>query len=319
MKIQEIAGLAGVSTATVSRVFSHHPNIRDEVREQVFAVARRCGYHPRLSARQRNIAVIAPYKSVYPVQSYVEMVLSELAHELAGRGYRIEILPQDNLEQLRRIPFCGAVGIGTDAELFHDWEARFAGPLVVVDREVPSEAREVYSVRSDEAQAMELAIGCLAENGCRRIGSIIYGLPGSGNTEIRRAGIRRALRRHGLPAADRLIRFATEEGYVEEVGKLLREEIDGLFSPGGNAGMVAAYALSLYGRSVPGDISLVASERTVFSRYATPPQTAISQDYAAQARAVADALDARLSGRDFPQRTVIPYRLIVRDSVRQAR
>ena len=49
MKIQEIARLAGVSTATVSRVFSLHPNIRDEVRAQVFAVARSCGYHPRLS------------------------------------------------------------------------------------------------------------------------------------------------------------------------------------------------------------------------------------------------------------------------------
>ena len=45
----------------------------------------------------------------------------------------------------------------------------------------------------------------------------------------------------------------------------------------------------------------------------------ISQDYAAQAKAVADALDARLAGQPFPQRTVIPYRLILRDSVRPAR
>ena len=64
------------------------------------------------------------------------------------------------------------------------------------------------------------------------------------------------------------------------------------------------------------DISLIASERTVFSRYATPPQTTISQNYAAQASAVADALDARLSGQPFPRRTVIPYQLILRDSVR---
>ncbi|MEI6423830.1 MAG: LacI family DNA-binding transcriptional regulator, partial [Lentisphaerota bacterium] len=31
MKLQEIAKLAGVSPATVSRVFSHHPNIRKDV------------------------------------------------------------------------------------------------------------------------------------------------------------------------------------------------------------------------------------------------------------------------------------------------
>ena len=41
MKIQEIAREAGVSPATVSRVFANHPNIREEVREQVFAVARK--------------------------------------------------------------------------------------------------------------------------------------------------------------------------------------------------------------------------------------------------------------------------------------
>ena len=40
MTISEIAKLAGVSTSTVSRVFSHHPNIREDVRNHVFAVAR---------------------------------------------------------------------------------------------------------------------------------------------------------------------------------------------------------------------------------------------------------------------------------------
>ena len=43
MKIQDLAKLAGVSTATVSRVFGHHPNVRSEVRERVLAAARRCG------------------------------------------------------------------------------------------------------------------------------------------------------------------------------------------------------------------------------------------------------------------------------------
>ena len=153
-----------------------------------FEVARKYGYHPRLSTKQRNIAVISPYKAVYPIQSYVEMVMSELAHELSSRGYRIEILPQDNLEQLQRIQFCGAIGIGTDGELFRRWEERFAVPLVIVDRDVPKGSTEVYSVRSDEPQAMELAVGLLADRGCRRVGSIIYGQSGTGNTEIRKNG-----------------------------------------------------------------------------------------------------------------------------------
>ena len=49
-----------------------------------------------------------------------------------------------------------------------------------------------------------------------------------------------------LPVAEQLIRFSTEDGYVEEIGRLLQNGVDALFCPGGNAGMVAAYALSLY-------------------------------------------------------------------------
>ena len=98
---------------------------------------------------------MAPYKAVYPIQSYVEMVVSELAHELSGRGYRIEMLPSDNLSQLERIRFCGAVSIGVDVESFGNWEERFAAPLVVIDRDVPpTGAGEIYSIRSDENQAM---------------------------------------------------------------------------------------------------------------------------------------------------------------------
>ena len=162
---------------------------------------------------------------------------------------------------------------------------------------------------------MALGVGCLAEHGCRRVGIIIYGKPGIGNAELRREAALSALRRCGLPVSGRLVLFALTESYVEEVGRLLKYGIDGLFCPGGDAGILAAYALSLYNRRIPDDISLVASERTMYSRYAIPPQTTITQDYAAQAAAVADALDSRLRGNPFPQRTVIPYRLIERDSV----
>ena len=85
MKIQEIAKKAKVSTATVSRVFSNHPNIREELRERVLSVARETGYHPRLSQKQQNVVIISPFREIYPIRSYVEMVTSELALTLSAR------------------------------------------------------------------------------------------------------------------------------------------------------------------------------------------------------------------------------------------
>ncbi len=318
MRIQEIAEKAGVSTATVSRVFSHHPNIRKEVREHVFAVARECGYHPRLSTKQRNVVVITPYKLVYPVQAYVEMVMTELTRELSMRGCRIEILPHDNLERLESIQFCGAVSIGFEAPLFESWDERFAVPLILIDRKPSGRSTGVCCVRSDETQAMDLGIGHLADCGCRRIGAIVHGVENCGNAALRRDGIRRALTVRDLPSEEFLVRIALPEEFIEEIGKLLHAGIDGLFCcGGGNAGGIAAYALSLYGKRIPEDVALVSSERAQISRYCIPPQTTISQDYSALASAVADALDAGIRGRKIPAEIVLPYKLIPRESSRK--
>ncbi len=316
MKLQEIAKLAGVSPATVSRVFSHHPNIRGEVREHVFAIAKKYDYHPRLSTKQRNVVIILPGDEVYPIRNCLEMVMMALTFVLPKRGFRIEVLPQDNIERLDSIQFCGAVAIGAEPDDFKKWSERFSAPLVLVDRDAPPHSPNVYSVRSDEAQGMDLAIGHLYECGCRKIGCIVYGVSGSGNADIRRAAIVKALQSRNLPAAESLIQLGADERYVEIIGKLLKQDIDALFCPGGNAGIVAAYALSLFNRRVPEDISLISSEHKLFSRYATPPHTAITQDHIGLAEITADIIEAFPDHARQPLRAVLPYQLIVRDSVR---
>ena len=316
MKIQEIARMAGVSPSTVSRVFSRHPNVRGEIREKVLSVARRYNYHPRLSGRQRNVVIITPYSSVYPVQCCVEMILMALTRELPKRGFRLEVLPQDNLERLDSIQFCAAAAIGAESGDFSGWSDRFPVPLIIIDREAQKLSPEVYLVRSDEAQGMELAIDHLRRRGCRKIGCIIHGRPGTGNADIRFEAVRASLKKHDLPADPPLIQFGNDEEYLELTGKLLRRGVDALFCPGGSGGILCAYALSMFSRQVPGDISLIASEQSFFSRYGTPPQTTITPDYPALTGAVADVIEARIDGRAAPRRTVLPYLLIRRESVR---
>ncbi len=318
MKIQEIARLAGVSTATVSRVFSHHPSIRPELRERVFQVAKEYGYHPRLSTKQRNVVIITPYDSLYPVQSCVDMILMALTHEFPKREFRLEILPYNNLERLDSIQFCGAVAIGAEPADFARWSERFSAPLVIVDRNAKSVPHDVYFVHNDETQGMETALDHLYRRGCRRIGCIIHGDPGTGNADIRAEAIRKGLKTRGLPDEETLIHFSGpgSEKYVEIIGKLLKQKADALFCPGGNAGIVSLYALSLFGKRVPEDISLIASEQTFFSCHAVPPQTTVTPDYPAMAAAVVDVIEARLNGTPVPPRTLLPYHLLSRESVR---
>ncbi|MFA9478500.1 LacI family DNA-binding transcriptional regulator [Phycisphaerales bacterium AB-hyl4] len=316
VRIQDVAKLAGVSPATVSRVFSHHPNIRDEVRSRVVSVAKAHGYQPRLSPKQRNVVLILPSDQIYPIRNCLEMVMLALTSELPRRGLRIEVLPHDNLDRLDSIQFCAAVAIGAEPNEFETWPGRFSLPLVMVDRQAPAGCRNVYCVRSDEMQGMDLAIEHLHQRGCRKVGSIIYGKPGVGNTDARRQGIIQALEKRDLPAHDALIHLSADDNYVEIIGKLLQQDIDALFCPGGNAGIVTAYALSLFGKQVPEEISVIASEHLQFSRYATPSQTSIMQDHKALAKTVANIIESHLNNTVSDREFVLPYQLIARDSVK---
>ena len=319
VNIRKIAELAGVSPATVSRVFSHHPGIGEEIRAKVFEVSRKYGYHPRFANRQKNVVIVTPYNSVFPVQSCVDMILMALTQVLPERGFRLEILPLNNLERLDSIQFCGAVAIGCEAEDFPRWAERFSVPLVIVDRP-PSRTRpvNVCFVRSDEVQGMTLAVDHLHARGCRKIGCIIHGTPERGNALIRHQAIVAALKKHGFPADPLTICYAGDgsEKYVELIGKLLKRGADALFCPGGNAGILAIYALALFNRRIPEDISLIASEQTFFSQFAVPPQTTISPDYSGIARTVADVLAGWLDNEPLKGSVTLPYRLIVRESVR---
>lgn len=239
MKLQELADLADVSPATVSRVFSHHPNVKREVRERVLALARRHRYHPRLPAKQRNVVLILPRSEIYPIRNCLEMVMMALTAVLPVRGFRIEVLPDDNLDRLESLQFCGAVAIGADPAAFKDWGVRFPPSLVLIDREAAPGSRNVFSVHSDEKQGMDLAIGCLHERGCQKIGCVIHGAPGTGNADVRRAAVLEALARRGLPAVDSLVHLCGEDAeYLEVIGRMLKLGIDGLFCPGGRAGVV---------------------------------------------------------------------------------
>ena len=313
MKIQEIASLTGVSIATVSRVFSNNPNIRPEVREHVLGVARKLGYRPRLSEKQKNIVIIIPYDQIYPAAEFIDMVTSELIRKLAVERFRIEMLPYDNLERLKEIPFCAAIGIGIDAP--KNWDEDFYQPLLIIDKIPEKKSRGVIYIHSDEKQGMELAAEHLAKRGCRKVGAVLHGIAGYGNVDLRCRGFLNALKKNRLPDTPQLVKICEAENFFEEMGKLLRQGIDGVFCGGGrNFGGIAAYCLSLYGKKIPDDIRLVSSERQRISRYCIPPQTAISQDYAGMADVTIRLMNSLIQGEKVPAETVLPYVLIERDS-----
>ncbi|MBO7742533.1 MAG: LacI family DNA-binding transcriptional regulator [Victivallales bacterium] len=314
--LKEIALEAGVSLSTVSRVLNNNPRISREVRDKVLAVARRYDYHPRLPAHLRNIMVLTPDAQDYPAHYCVEMLVMALSAALTQNSYRMEIMPLNNLERLKKIQFYGAVAVGIDADKLQAWARDFNQPLVILDREVKGNPSGIWQISSDEEQCMELAAAHCRERGVRRIGVLVYGEKDSGNSELRMNAARKALEKYAYPVNDELFAYTSQESAVEAVGKMLDNKVDAIFAPGHSGGLLTAYALNIHGRRIPEDISLISSEICFFSPFATPPHTTFCPEYQQLAQRTVELFKARIQGKRFPQKSIIPTRLIPRSSVK---
>src|SRR2546421_400784 len=93
--IREVADLAGVSIATVSRVLNGRDDVADETREAVGRVIREHGYTANRSARGLSagrtglVGVLVPL--VYP--AYFSSILSGAAEALSEQDLRVVLSP----------------------------------------------------------------------------------------------------------------------------------------------------------------------------------------------------------------------------------
>ena len=134
MNMRKIAELAGVSPATVSRVFNRNTGVNEEIAKKIRKIASEYNYHPQISEKSKNVVLITPCNNVYSVQSCIDMLLMAVTGILPEAGFRVEILPLNSLERLPDIRFCAAVAIGIDPSMLPDWEETYNEPLIFLDR-----------------------------------------------------------------------------------------------------------------------------------------------------------------------------------------
>lgn len=100
--IYDIAEAAGVSIATVSRVFNDNPRVSDATRATVLEVADRLGYQPHVSARSlarrqtETISAIVPMLSNY---FYAE-VLKGLQDRMSATSFDLLVFSAPTLDQI---------------------------------------------------------------------------------------------------------------------------------------------------------------------------------------------------------------------------
>jgi len=333
-RIDDVARLAGVSTATVSRALRGLPVVSELTRLRVLEAAKQLGYVASPSAsrlaggKTRSVAVVVARITRWFFATVVEAA-EEALHQ---GGYDMVLYNLGGRPESRRKLFSGtAISHRADALMLvctpldgPDIASveKLDIPVVMVGECV----RQWPAVRIDDVAAARTATEHLLSLGHRRIAHI--GGDGSdglaGNVHVdRRQGYHLSLRAAGIepdPTLDVKGDF-TVAGAIRATGELLRhpEPPTAIFAACDEMAMGAMTVLREAGLRVPEDVSVIGIDDHDMA--AVVGLTTVAQPAAEQGQLAASMLLEQLyGGNEAPQvPTVLPTRLVVRGSTAPAR
>lgn len=327
--LQQIGEMAGVSSATVSRVLNNHPHVSGEVRGRVQEVMERTGYRPNPAARtlagqKSNIVslVIPETAQILFTDPYFAHLAQGMAQACQMHDYVLSLFIFHAAEDeakiaqtlLSRQIFDGAILTAT----------QIGDPLVsqLSDNGVPfvlvgqHEDPRVSFVDADNVAGAYTAVSHLIHLGHQRIGAIIG--PQSNLAAVHRyEGYAKALRDWGRPLDEALVAQGDflETGGYNAMRQLLHQRPQAIFAASDAMAIGALRAIQDAGLSVPDDVALVGYDDLPHARMVKPQLTTVRQPIqAAGSRAVETLMDILRSGLKPARRVVLPTELIVRES-----
>jgi LacI family transcriptional regulator len=326
--IRDIADLAGVSIATVSRVLNDRPDVAPETRENVLQVVREHGFSTNRGARGLSSGRTGMIGLTLPLvaDAYFGPILSGAAEALYESDMRIVLAPTLHehdrevslLERLMRGTTDGAILLLPEEsadELLMLQRQEF--PFVIVDpRESPPEG--VACVAAMHSAGAKQATEHLLALGHRRIGAIA-GAPGWYATEERLLGFRAALAGAGILLDPELVvysdwRIPRGTKAAEELLSL-PDPPTAIFGFNDNVAIGALHAARNRGLSVPGDLSVVGFDDTTQAVIVTPRLTSVRQPLAEMGRMGVSLLIRIIEGqRVDAMRMELSTTLVVRES-----
>ncbi len=301
--IKDVARLAGVSVATVSRVINNSPKASEASRLAVHSAMESLSYHPNANARAlaqqttETVGLIVGDVSDPFFGAMVKAVEQVAYHTgnflLIGNGYHNEQKERQAIEQLIRHR-CAALVVHAkmipDADLASLMK-QMPG-MVLINRILPG--FENRCIALDDRYGAWLATRHLIQQGHTRIGYLCSNHSIS-DAEDRLQGYYDALAESGIAANDRLVTF----GEPDESG-----------------GEQAMGVLNDNGIDVPGEISLIGFDDVLVSRYGRPRLTTVRYPIVTMATQAAELALALADNRPLPEITnVFSPTLVRRHSV----
>ncbi len=322
---RDVARLAGVSQATVSRVLSSATSTAPETRLKVQAAMEALGYVPHAGAqamktrRTRTVGVVV--KDI--TNPFYPEVLDELTRELDRAGYRVVLWNaggdshHDALGAIRERAVDGVIfttATGDTVELQVAVEKR--SPIVLINRVV--EGFDADQVASDNAAGGAAVADYLHAHGRTRA-AFVGGLPDASTSRDRARGFLERMAELGHPVPEDLQVHAgfSHDASQHVTGRLLAraDPPEAVFCANDYMAFGALDALRARGLSAPRDCWVIGYDDVDMASWPSFDLTTVRQPSREMARAGAQMLLERIGAPDRPaQRRQFPCTLIVRGS-----
>jgi LacI family transcriptional regulator len=324
--IQDVADLAGVSIATVSRVVNGKSPVVPETAQRVMDAIRELNYVPRAAARilaskrTDTLGLIVPEISgefFAPMLRGIEAAAGEagfdlLIHTTAYKTpeFRRHTLGEHNTDGL--LVFIGSM---EPAELQRLHSIGF--PVVFLHQTAP-EGLNIPVVTVENKKGAMLAVEHLIEvHACRRI-LYLNGPEGNEDAGWRERGYRLALEKHNIPFDPALV--VPGDFSSRRAEQAMREFLagglafDAIFSGDDLAAVGAMSSLREAGLRIPEDVKIVGFDDVPLARHLTPPLTTVHAPTEEVGRVATDLL-VRLVRRESVEREILlPTELTIRQS-----
>lgn len=333
VSIKQVAKLAGVSIATVSRCLNSPDKVTAKTRSKVERAISKTGYTPNEIARnfrrgRSNMIMVVLPSIGDPFFTEVMLGIREAAKRT---GYSLLIdetsgntITADEIgamvvsKQAEGIILLASLSpFGTEVV---STTSRQALPIAIGCETMSPELAQFPAVRIDNAAAAADATNYLIQHGHRRI-AMISGQRSSLLTRDREAGYRGAMAQAGLSIEDDWIVYGrlTIDGACEATRALLGHTAPptAIFCANDLMAVGCMHEIRRAGLDIPKDVSVVGFDDIALASVLDPPLTTIRQPAREIGRRVMYRLCREIEhGRDGDgQLEIVPHELVVRSSV----
>ncbi|MFP5107534.1 LacI family DNA-binding transcriptional regulator [Neobacillus sp. C211] len=291
---KDVAKLAGVSEATVSRVFNNIGPLREETKQKVLQAAQQLNYHPNAIAqsfargKSNNIGVIVPYFQRVNLMTthYFSELLSGIGAKLGEFGYGLLLLFQSPDESKDYV------------KLFHT--QKVDGCIILGSKDVPGEVEALenlhqlqlpyclvnqtfsgypfHSIDAEHFDGSLQSVSSLLMNGNEQI--IFLNGPNEFSNSIERLhGYETALLNAGIPYNPQFVfqgNYSRKSGFQAAAGiASLLPEIHAIFAGNDRMAIGLMQGLGEQGYQAGRDYALIGYDNSEISRMTSPPLSTV--------------------------------------------